>query len=188
MNPTCLLHNNVIHSNLHLLLICRIWLVAPVLQSHCMFWQQHSFRDHLLHALEGFALARRTPDKVIDFNLDYRTTQRRTWSRSATSVCCCSLLQKGKRSCLQWSFWSCQERPANEACGRAPALMPLQGQGCCMPSSSRSNCRPGNLYWTPRQARSSKLTSTPSMRGAKTKWLCCRKFQASQGRCGLPNP
>ena len=36
-----------------------------------MFWQAHSFRDHLLHALEGFAVARRTPDTVVQFNLDY---------------------------------------------------------------------------------------------------------------------
>ena len=35
-----------------------------------MFWQAHSFRDHLLRALEGFAIARRTPNTVIDFNLD----------------------------------------------------------------------------------------------------------------------
>ena len=36
-----------------------------------MFWGHHSFRDHLLHALEGYAVALRSPDKVIEFNLDY---------------------------------------------------------------------------------------------------------------------
>ena len=40
-------------------------------ESLAMFWQHHSFRDHLLHAVEGYALARRTPDEVIPFNLDY---------------------------------------------------------------------------------------------------------------------
>ena len=36
-----------------------------------MFWQQHSFRDHLLHALEGYAIARRTPNQVVPFNVDF---------------------------------------------------------------------------------------------------------------------
>ncbi|CAK8996452.1 unnamed protein product, partial [Durusdinium trenchii] len=31
-----------------------------------MFWGHSSFRDHLLHALEGYALARRDPTKVIE--------------------------------------------------------------------------------------------------------------------------
>ena len=35
------------------------------------FWQEHSLRDHLLHALEGYAIAQETPDKVVDYNLDY---------------------------------------------------------------------------------------------------------------------
>ena len=39
--------------------------------SEDMFWGHSSFRDHLLHALEGFAVARRMPDKVIEFNLDF---------------------------------------------------------------------------------------------------------------------
>lgn len=36
-----------------------------------MFWGHSSFRDHLLHALEGYALARRDPTKVIEFNVDF---------------------------------------------------------------------------------------------------------------------
>ncbi|CAE7254735.1 unnamed protein product [Symbiodinium sp. CCMP2592] len=35
------------------------------------FWQEHSLRDNLLHALEGFAVAKNEPDKVIEFNLEY---------------------------------------------------------------------------------------------------------------------
>ena len=31
--------------------------------------EQTTLRDHLLHALERFALARRTPDKVIPFDV-----------------------------------------------------------------------------------------------------------------------
>lgn len=36
-----------------------------------MFWRQHSFRDRLLHAVEGYALARRTPNQVVPFNVDF---------------------------------------------------------------------------------------------------------------------
>ena len=35
------------------------------------FWQEHSLRDNLLHAIEGFAIAKNEPDKVIEFNLGY---------------------------------------------------------------------------------------------------------------------
>lgn len=36
-----------------------------------MFWGHSSFRDHLLHALEGYAVGRRNPDQVIEFNVDF---------------------------------------------------------------------------------------------------------------------
>ena len=35
-----------------------------------MFWSD-SLRKHLLHALEGYAVAKRQPDKVVEFNLDF---------------------------------------------------------------------------------------------------------------------
>ena len=35
------------------------------------FWQDHSLRDNLLHAIQGFAIAKNEPDKVIEFNLGY---------------------------------------------------------------------------------------------------------------------
>ena len=35
------------------------------------YWQEHSLRDHLLHAVEGFAIAQSRPDEVIEYNLDY---------------------------------------------------------------------------------------------------------------------
>jgi hypothetical protein len=40
-----------------------------------MFWGRTSFRDHLLHALEGYAVARRKPDEVIEFNVDFPAKQ-----------------------------------------------------------------------------------------------------------------
>lgn len=36
-----------------------------------MFWGHHSLRDHLLRALEGYAVAKRTPHQVVPYNLDF---------------------------------------------------------------------------------------------------------------------
>lgn len=37
------------------------------------FWGHHSLRDHLFHALEGYAVARRSPDQVIWTSLRNRS-------------------------------------------------------------------------------------------------------------------
>ena len=35
------------------------------------FWQEHSLRDHLLHALEGYVISQSSPDEIIEYNLDF---------------------------------------------------------------------------------------------------------------------
>ena len=35
-----------------------------------MFWSD-SLRKHLLHAIEGYAVAKRQPEQVVEFNLDF---------------------------------------------------------------------------------------------------------------------
>ena len=94
--------------------------------SEDMFWSHSSFRDHLLHALEGFAVARRMPDKVIEF-------------ASQTSSPVVPSFKSSEGSGICWAFWCtlsiaflgasslcCHERSPHETCARIWALLSLQ--------------------------------------------------------------
>lgn len=136
-------------------------------ESLAMFWQHHSFRDHLLHAVEGYALARRTPDEVIPFNLDYPAKH----------------VVKVKNPLLLFHPVKpvCEPRRTVAQKGRPMKLLPEHERSChCKKRMQCGKCfliaqLAGSLQWTQRLARCLGPMSTSSTTEMKTKWLCSRR-------------
>lgn len=114
-----------------------------------MFWGHSSFRDHLLHALEGYAVARRKPDEVIEFNVDFpakhvvkMTNPLLLFPPSAPVDAVAFDGHFGVHRLLLASVEPPRqiERPPHETCVRIRKIMSVQEKRFCPPSPTRSHC------------------------------------------------